>query len=395
MNGPDLPIPPDELRPGQRLARDLVDARGRVLLRAGEPVTEAHIALAEASGATLRLGEIAGALRDERLGVVRLVPASGTEIEASREKTRAWRIDRDLAMARSRIRSTAEAAIAHRLPRWERLPARVIAKPEASPLRHARDRVALPMPGLEWVGNAAGLLGRVYARLACGQSVSAGPLSALAEAVIDDLCADGRLAARLTLGAGPGRDALVEHALGVGVLASGVALRLGWAAADVRAAMLAGCLCDLGLTVLPTNLRAVQRPLTEEETNTLRRHPLYGAAMLERIRASDPAVALPESVQIAVHQHHERLDGSGYPGRLKGDRIHDLARLVGACDMLLALREDRAHRPGLSPEASLSQVVREAAAGRLDKDIVRALVATVATPAPGLLRIVPGGRVAA
>lgn len=379
MTMPARPIPTTDLRPGQVLARDLVDGRGRVLLRAFEPVTEPVIALAEAAGTRLEHGEIGEAAVEPMTRLVSLTQADGEELMQRRAAHRHWQIDRGLALVRSQIRRTAEAAIAQRRARWARLDFRIQPDPSGGVEGRARDRLVQPSAAmsdsalLEWREDRGAILAQAYARLAAGHTIRTAVLDAIIDECLDDLSAEPRLAVRLAVGAARGRDALVAHALGVGVLAMGVAIGLGWSRDDVRSAGLAGLLSDVGLTVLATNLRALDRPLTEEEGNAMRRHPAYGAAMLERVRASTPETALPEAVQIAVYQHHERLDGSGYPDRVRGERLHDLARVVGACDVLLALCEDRAHRPGLTPEAALVGVVRMANAGQLDKSIVRAV----------------------
>lgn len=379
MTGPQRHVPSIDLRPGQILARDLIDHRGRVLLRAFEPVSESVIALAEAAGVELSLGEIGEAAVDRETRIVPLVDADPAELVERRVANRHWQIDRGLARIRSQIRRTADAAVAQRQARWSRLNYRVQPEDAGPGVARAGGRLVAPLADMSagalhgWRRERSAILAQAYARLASGQAITTAPLDALIDECLDDLAAEPRLAARIALGAGRGDDALIGHALGVGILAMGVAIRMGWSRTHARAAGLTGLLCDVGLTVMPTNLRALDRPLTEEEHNAMRRHAVYGAAMLERVRAATPEAALPESVQIAVYQHHERLDGTGYPTRSRGEQIHDLARLVGACDVLLALCEDRAHRPGLTPEAALSAVVRMANAGELDRAVVRAI----------------------
>ncbi len=398
MTGPQRHVPTADLRPGQMLARDLIDHDGRVLLRAFEPLSEPAIALAEAAGVELSLGRIGEEAIEAGTRLVPLVEVAAGELGERRVAQRQWRIDRELAKVRAQIRRNADAAVVQRQARWSRLNYRIQPEIPGESMRATRGRLVAPLAMMnaaalhDWRDGRGAILAQAYARLASGGTITTAPLDALIDECLDDLAGDPRLAARLALGAARGVDALVGHALGVGVLAIGVAIRMGWSREDVRAAALAGLLCDVGLTVLPTNIRALDRPLTEEEHNALRRHAVYGAAMLERVRASTREAALPESVQIAVYQHHERLDGTGYPTRARGEQVHDLARLVSACDVLLAMCEDRAHRPGLSPEAAMSKVVRQANAGGLDRAVVRALLSLLTSVD---VRVVAGRRVAA
>jgi DNA-binding CsgD family transcriptional regulator len=77
---------------------------------------------------------------------------------------------------------------------------------------------------------------------------------------------------------------------------------------------------------------------------------------------------------IAV-QHHERLDGSGYPRGLAGDAITRPARILAAADVYHALTEMRPHRPARTSEHAASELRAEVAAGRLDGDAVTAVLA--------------------
>ena len=81
------------------------------------------------------------------------------------------------------------------------------------------------------------------------------------------------------------------------------------------------------------------------------------------------APALARLGDIAV-QHHERLDGSGYPRGLSADQIATTARLLAAADTYQAMCEPRAHRPALTPTDAAAELRRELAAGRLDGDAV-------------------------
>jgi HD-GYP domain-containing protein (c-di-GMP phosphodiesterase class II) len=113
--------------------------------------------------------------------------------------------------------------------------------------------------------------------------------------------------------------------------------------------------------------------LTDVETNALHRHTAWSAALVELIEDED-GLALDEAVQLAVYQHHEREDGSGYPTRARAANIHDLARLVGVADTFIGLVSPRAHRPGVTADEALAAVVRSAASGVLARPFARGLV---------------------
>lgn len=87
--------------------------------------------------------------------------------------------------------------------------------------------------------------------------------------------------------------------------------------------------------------------------------------------AFSPALAPLGAIAV---QHHERLDGSGYPRGISGDSITPMGRILGAADCYHAMTEVRPHRPARSPEQAAQEVRAEVAAGRLDGDAVDAVL---------------------
>ncbi|WP_416143729.1 HD-GYP domain-containing protein [Planococcus koreensis] len=103
--------------------------------------------------------------------------------------------------------------------------------------------------------------------------------------------------------------------------------------------------------------------LTEEEFVIMKKHPLDGAEMLK-------ATAYEEMYPI-VAQHHERMDGSGYPFGLKGDEILLEARIIAVCDTFDAMTEDRVYRKALNAQFAFDEI--RGLAGKLyDLEIVEA-----------------------
>ena len=104
-------------------------------------------------------------------------------------------------------------------------------------------------------------------------------------------------------------------------------------------------------------------PLTRSELERVRMHPYLS----ERMLAFAPS--LEGLGRIAV-QHHERLDGSGYPRGLSGEQIGTTARLLAAADVYQALCEPRPHRPARAAQDAARELRREVTAGRLDGEAV-------------------------
>ena len=138
------------------------------------------------------------------------------------------------------------------------------------------------------------------------------------------------------------------------------AMRLPRYAADVAAAGLA---CDLGMLRIAPEVRWVHKQLTEEEVEEIRGHV---AASLRFVEGREGWTAVTRA---AITQHHERLDGSGYPHGLKGEEIHHTARILAVCDVYSAMLLPRPDRSAFSPEEALAEV--DGSAGSLfDYDTV-------------------------
>lgn len=110
-------------------------------------------------------------------------------------------------------------------------------------------------------------------------------------------------------------------------------------------------------------------PLSAEEWEQMRRHPVYAYDMLYPIAYLRPALIIP-------YAHHERWDGSGYPRGLKGKRIPLAARLFAIVDVWDALRSDRPYRPGWD-DAQVHAYLREQAGKHFDPRLVKAFLRLV------------------
>jgi putative nucleotidyltransferase with HDIG domain len=92
-------------------------------------------------------------------------------------------------------------------------------------------------------------------------------------------------------------------------------------------------------------------PLTHDELEVMRRHPIWGVELLG-------AVEFPWDLKPIIRWHHEKYDGTGYPDRLRGDEIPPAAQIVGIADVYDALTSTRAYRPAMGREAALAEIER-------------------------------------
>lgn len=286
---------------------------------------------------------------------------------------------------RASLRREAEPLLTRRAARWARLPLRI--EPAAAPIPHSPPVSNGSHAGEDDLARSrterVGVVRRILGRLVAGESVGAGALNELVYELIDEGRRRERLLPLLALGTGVRADSLAEHCFCVGVLSVGIALRLGWSHAHVRAAGLAGLLADAGIALLPMPVRTLDRALTDIELNAVRRHTLYSAALLERVAASSPRETIPEMVSLGIYQHHEREDGSGYPQGLRGPAIHDLAKVIAVADVFAGAIAPRAHRPPTPAPGAIAAVAREATAGILDRRATMALIELCGVYPPG------------
>ena len=108
---------------------------------------------------------------------------------------------------------------------------------------------------------------------------------------------------------------------------------------------------DLGMTKVPPILRDKNKPLQPDEVQKVRSHTLSGFEMLTRL---DIKYAETER---CVSEHHERLDGSGYPQKLAGDKISPIGQLIGLIDSYCAMITTRVYAPAMEPLAAAKKLL--------------------------------------
>ncbi|GGA47442.1 HD-GYP domain-containing protein [Paenibacillus physcomitrellae] len=133
---------------------------------------------------------------------------------------------------------------------------------------------------------------------------------------------------------------------------------------------LAGLLHDIGNAKVDPDILYHPSYLNNEELEEVRMHTTYGYQMLRNIPA------LNEGVRLAALQHHEKIDGSGYPLRLTGDKIHVYAKIVAVADIFHAMTLKKRYRKAQSPYLVLEEIQSEAF-GKLDPAIVQTFIGKV------------------
>ncbi|WP_058300542.1 HD-GYP domain-containing protein [Gorillibacterium timonense] len=149
---------------------------------------------------------------------------------------------------------------------------------------------------------------------------------------------------------------------------------------------LAGLLHDIGKTKIDPAILEKKAPLTSHEREEIQRHPTYGYVLLKNV------AAINEGVKLAALQHHEREDGSGYPMRVKGDKIHPYAKIVAITDIFHAMTSNRGYKRADSPYLVLDDLHQESF-GKLDPALVRTFIEKMTQFSNGTLVKISDGRI--
>ncbi|HVO96676.1 MAG TPA: HD domain-containing phosphohydrolase [Bryobacteraceae bacterium] len=145
---------------------------------------------------------------------------------------------------------------------------------------------------------------------------------------------------------------MVGHSRRVQIYATEMAKELGLEQREIDALMTASLLYDIGELAVPEHIILKPGPLTPEEYEKVKIHPMVAAEILERVK-------FPYPVAPIVLAHHERWDGKGYPFGLKGTEIPIGARILAAVDTLDAYASPRRHRAAVGMKEALEKVAAE------------------------------------
>ena len=156
------------------------------------------------------------------------------------------------------------------------------------------------------------------------------------------------------------------HERRVGELATAIGAEMGMAGTQLDALRLAGTIHDIGKIAVPAEILSKPGRLSAIEFSLIQAHPTTGFEILADVDFGSPVAEM-------VLQHHERLDGSGYPRGLNGAGILPEARILAVADVVEAMSSHRPYRPALGMEAALVEV-RAHAGIKFDADVVAVCV---------------------
>lgn len=170
------------------------------------------------------------------------------------------------------------------------------------------------------------------------------------------------------------------HSVAVCALMVSLARQLGLADDQIRQAGMAGLLHDVGKMMIPLEILNKPGKLTEVEFEVVKSHPVEGHKMLLKGNGISEI-----ALDVCLH-HHEKVDGSGYPGKLGNEQINLHAKMGAICDVYDAITSNRPYKHGWEPAESIRKMAEWT--GHFDPDVFQAFVKTIGIyPVGSLVRL--------
>ena len=167
------------------------------------------------------------------------------------------------------------------------------------------------------------------------------------------------------------RDTYTEgHCERLARYATALGAELGFTSSDLDTLRRGGYLHDVGKIGIPDSVLLKKTRLTADEYEVMKRHTIIGESLCGNLRSLAPLRAI-------IRNHHERLDGSGYPDGLRGQAVPVLAHVIGIVDAFDAMTTDRPYRSALTVTEAFGELRAEAARGAMNAEIVEIFIATI------------------
>ncbi|MBX3302078.1 MAG: HD domain-containing protein [Nitrospira sp.] len=177
---------------------------------------------------------------------------------------------------------------------------------------------------------------------------------------------------------------LITNLINVAIFGTKVGIGLGYYGEELQRLAFAGLVHDIGLFVVPHTLITKNGRLTQEERAVIEQHPEFGYRVMEQCGSDYHWLAR------VIRQVHERFNGQGYPKRLKGREINEMAQICGVVDVFDALVSERPYRRRLLPHEAVKELlVTERAT--FPREILKALVEQLSVyPLGTMVRLTTG-----
>lgn len=164
---------------------------------------------------------------------------------------------------------------------------------------------------------------------------------------------------------------LYTHSLNVGLYTISIGMAKGYSQDQILDLGLGALLHDIGKTEIPISILEKESTLTKDEYDLIKKHTTYGFNILRKEHG------IPLLAAHCAFQHHERLNGTGYPRGIMGNEIHEYARIVAIVDVYDALVSKRVYKAPILPHEALEYLYTKAGS-EFDKEILEIFRKTIA-----------------
>ncbi|SOC13058.1 putative nucleotidyltransferase with HDIG domain [Ureibacillus xyleni] len=178
---------------------------------------------------------------------------------------------------------------------------------------------------------------------------------------------------------------IYQHSFQVTLYSLAIAKELGYSYADLKTIGIGALLHDVGKMVIPTDILLKPGRLTDEEYETMKKHARYGFDILRNLHTVSLLVAH------CAFQHHERLDGSGYPRGLVDYEIHPFAKIIAVADVFDAVTSNRVYRKKMLPSQGI-EIIESGKGTMFDSRVVDALKRSIVHYPNGSIVLLSDGR---
>ncbi|WP_077215239.1 HD-GYP domain-containing protein [Bacillus dakarensis] len=162
------------------------------------------------------------------------------------------------------------------------------------------------------------------------------------------------------------KEYLYQHSIAVGLISWFIGKKLNYKKGDLIQLALAGCLSDCGMAKVPESVLNKKGTLTSNEYNEIKNHPTHSYNLIKN------STLIRDVGKVAVFQHHERLDGTGYPIGDKVHKIHPFALIIAVADTFHAMTSARLYRKKQSPFKVMEMILQDNF-GKFDISVIKAL----------------------
>ena len=177
---------------------------------------------------------------------------------------------------------------------------------------------------------------------------------------------------------------LYQHSFQVTLYSISIAKEMGYSIDDLRLIGIGAMLHDIGKLLIPKEILTKNAALTEDEYKVMKEHTRYGFDLLRNLHSISLLVAH------CAFQHHERLDGSGYPRGIVDFEIHPFAKIIAVADVFDAMTTNRVYRKKLHPSEGI-KIIEAEAGTKFDFRVVEALRRSVVHYPNGTVLLLSNG----